>query len=202
MIGLAVLAGIAIYIAVWWLLVSSLKRTWAKAAAIVIALAIPFWDLPLGYSSFTGHCREEGGLHQLGRVAANEGVFFSYGTGVKAEYLFGLGAHFVEYLRPDESVTRYSRLTNGSIEKTTVDKPSSPVRLQAKFNVELPWNIYKNEVVLWDVQSNRPLARATSFYWIGGWIQRGSMPLLVMRESCDVQSLDQMVSLAVTGSPK
>lgn len=202
MIGLAVLAGVAIYIGVWWFLISALKHRWAKAAAILIALAIPFWDLPFGYASFAGHCHEEGGLRQLGRVAANDGVLFSYNTGVKAEYLIGLGAHFVEYSRVDGSVIRFSRSASGSIEGVKVSKPSSSVRLQARFNVKLPWNVFKNEVVLSDVQTDRPLARATSFYWIGGWVQRVSMPLLVARENCSAQSLDQIVALAVTGSPK
>ena len=50
-VGLATLAIVVVYVTVWWF---ALKKAsgWLKAVVILAALAIPFWDLPYGYSNF------------------------------------------------------------------------------------------------------------------------------------------------------
>jgi hypothetical protein len=200
MIGLAVLAGVAIYISVFWFIVRALKQKWAKGLAILVALAIPFWDLPVGYLSFSNHCRGEGGLKQLAKITPNKSILFSSLTGIRPDYLFRSGVELVEYSIGGDAVRSFKRLPNGSVQETRALSASSAVRLQSHLNTQLAWNIYKNEAHLVDVRTGQTLATATSFYWLGGWIQRLSAPMLAGTGRCYFSSLDEIVSLAITGS--
>src|SRR5436305_7378115 len=110
MIGLAVLAGIAIYVGIWWFVVRFLKQRWAKSLAILLAIAIPLGDLPFGYFNFLRHCDYEGGVRQVERISPHKSVFFLSVTGVKPQYLFRLGADFVEYSSSDGGVIRFTKL--------------------------------------------------------------------------------------------
>lgn len=201
MLGVAILVGIAVYIGIAWLVVRAVKGAWAKAAAIIVALAIPLWDLPIGYAAYSKHCRDEGGLYQLAAITPSSGIFFSYPPGLRPQYMFAKGADVVEYAMPDGSILRYSKSASGAPDRAKTDKPSSAARLNATFNAELPWNVFKDEIVLVDA-SARPLARATSFYWIGGWISRLTAPLLVPEENCHASALDDILALAIKGSGK
>ena len=169
MIGLAVLAGIAIYIAVWWLLVSSLKRTWGKAAAIVVALAIPFWDLPIGYSNFYVHCRDDAGTRVPKAVSSLNTILIDSSSGYTPDELLRYGFSTVEY-ESREGIVRYTH-TRGAWNKTLQPKPLSAVRLRFGGNQALPWNLIRSSYVVTSIAGNDVIASQTSYHWLGVWWQ-------------------------------
>ena len=197
MIGLAVLAGIAIYIAVWWLLVSSLKRTWAKAAAIVIALAIPFWDFPIGYYNFEHHCSTEGGLHVVGEFPPSTSVLVDPSTGYRPEDVLRHGFKLVEYADSGH-VVQYSGAA-GKLRKIMRDRPTSLAKIMFVQNQILPWNIVRNDIVAVRVSDNRELAKYTSFRWRGMWWQVRMAPMLRTGAACFVGREDPVLGALQRG---
>src|SRR5438270_54322 len=139
MIGLAVLAGVAIYIGVFWFIFRALKQKWAKGLAVFVALGIPFWDLPFGYYNFHSHCMTEGGIQQYAPISPQKSLFFPQATGVRPEQLFNLGVEVVEFRSPKRnSFLRYTRSDRG-IEKHETAESTSAVRIVTNYNFELPW---------------------------------------------------------------
>lgn len=203
MIGLTVLAVIAIYIGVFAYIVVYARNRAEKIAAIVVAIAIPFWDLPIGYHNYRWHCAQDGGIQQFESIPPQKALYFASSSGIRPEFLIKAGLDSVEYQKMNgNGVVRYFRAQGGAIEQVEGKTPTSPIRIRATFNEELTWNLYRQEQVLEDAKSGRPLARAREYIWLGGWIQRMISPMLTPASTCYASSLSGVISLAVKGTTK
>jgi hypothetical protein len=200
MIGLAVLAGVAVYSCFWWLVVRSLPTTRAKAAAVFVALAIPLWDLPFGYFNFLNHCTSDGGVKQLENMPAQKALYFDSLTGIRPEALLKAGLDSVEFRKIGEvGIVRFKRTSSGAMERIEVSSAVSPVRIRSTFNEELSWNLLRHEDVLEDSATGRPIARARDYTWLGGWIQRRTAPMLVPMDQCHIAPSGQLIPLVING---
>ena len=201
MVGLAFLAFIAAYVVLWWFVVQKARNRGEKVAAILIAVLIPFWDLPIGYYNFQAHCREDGGVHYIEKIAPQKSLYFATITAVRPDALLKSGFDAVEFAKPNGAgILRFSSGAGGKIQSEEIQKPSSPLRVSAKFNEEFPWNLFRHEQVLEDRESGRPLARAREYVWLGGWIQRRTAPMLTPAGRCHVSSLNGVVDVALKGT--
>jgi hypothetical protein len=200
MIGLAVLAGAALYFWVWSVVVRSLKHAGTRTAAIAIAVAIPLWDLPIGYYNFVSHCRSYGGVQQIERIAPQKTLLFSSITGYRPDYLFGRGLDSIEYRgTAGTTFVRFTKTLTGRIEKIQTESAESSIRLVTRPNTELPWNLYRTEVSL-ETSAGKIIARAVHFSWVGGWIQRQTAPMLATSLKCHSSSADRILDIAIEGS--
>jgi hypothetical protein len=200
LIGLAVIAGVALYIGIFWLILRALKQGWAKALAVLIALAIPFWDLPIGYKSFTSLCAEQGGIRVLTKLPPQKSVLFASATGLKPAQLLIKGLQFVEYKTPNGKITRFTKSSNGHIEESDVSSSASLVLIRTTYNDLLTWNVYRNESSLVDAWTNRTIATATSFYWLGGWLQRRMSPIFAGNGRCHADTQSEIMDIVLRGS--
>jgi hypothetical protein len=200
MIGLIALAAIALYIAILWFIVRALNKNWTKATAIVVALAIPFWDFPIGYYKFISYCRNDGGLRAIENVPPHNTVLFTSFTGLQPEYLIGLGFKTVEFSADDgKGFVRYQVAADGKVEQSRAGVSSSEIRIHTNYSIPLSWNIYKTERTL-ESNSGRSLAKANNFVWTGGWIQNIASPMLTSSHRCHPGSVEQILKLALKGS--
>ena len=200
MIGLAVLAGIAIYVGVWWFLVRTLSQGWAKALAILIALAIPFWDLPVGYLRYQNYCVSEGGLRISSRIAPQESVYFDSVPSYPANELIAEGIRVVEIARPDgRGIARHERQGAGSITTLIITRPQSSLRVTYVRNQRLDWNIIREDRYVRNQADARLLAQYSEFSWQGGWLQHSFAPILGTGLRCTAGSRDPIITLLVHG---
>jgi hypothetical protein len=172
MVGLTILAVVAIYIGiVWWLVRFVVKKNWARGGVILAALAIPFWDWPIGYLAFQQHCTTEGGLRTLSKLPPTSAVFLDAGAPYTPEVAFRHGMTTVEY-KKNAVVTRH----------TPTSKPAQHASLQSTIKVSgarnqrLPWNIIRNDTFVSRISDGQVVARHSDFTWLGTWWQAGGAP--------------------------
>ncbi len=176
MIGLTVLAVIAIYIGVFAYIVVHARNRAEKIAAIVVALAIPFWDLPFGYFNFYHHCSQDGGLHISKDLPALNAILIDPSVGYRPEDVLRFGFKTVEYANSSETI-RYTADASG-LSKSIHSAPISPIKIQYSGNQMLPWNLIRSDYIVSRVDNGQVIARQTDFKWRGLWWQVSAAPLL------------------------
>jgi hypothetical protein len=198
-VGLTILAVVAVYIGIVWALVRfALKNNWARAAVVVAALGIPFWDLPIGYYEFQRLCSAEGGLRILKPVAPQERVFFDSMPSQSAEDLLAKGFKVVEIARADgKGIARHEFL--GGIVTKNVAEPESAVRVTIRRNQLLSWNILRDDRIAQFRVNGELLARHSTFTWHGGWLKALASPTGFALH-CFVSRDDQIVEWLANGS--
>ena len=180
MVGLIVLAVVVIYIAFWWFVVAKLKGGWAKTAAVLVALAIPLWDLPIGYLHFWRTCSELGGLHTGKGLRPTDSVLVE--RGYKPDELVRYGFKVIEY-SAEGGVQRYTSGPAGLV-KSVHSSPVSEIRINLVLNQRLPWNLLRHDVSASRIDTGEVVARHTNLHWRGLWWQVELSPLLGDGGSC------------------
>ena len=199
MIGLAVLAVVAAYVAVFGFVIAKGRNRPEKISAIAIALLIPFWDWPIGYYKYHVYCRDDGGIKRFEAFPPQKSLYFTYFAGYRPERLIKAGLETVEYRKPDGSgVIRFSQSTNGTIQSIESKSPASTARVRLVPDERLAWDIRRQEQVLEDSRTDKPLVRATRFSWSGGWISQAAHFSPVA--TCHDSSLNRVIDLALKGS--
>ena len=195
MFGLIAFGVLIAYIAIWWFVIANLDRHWAKAIAIVIALAIPFWDVPIGYLNYSAHCASDGGLAKVAEIPPFKSIYLAHSIGRSPEKLIEAGLEMVEEPKYGTSVVRSRRTPGGAIEKTEVAKAESDLRIRYIYHDPLPWHLLRQELVLERNSSGQVVLRATSYTWLGGWL-RTYLPLGPLSE-CHVGSAGTLIQETV-----
>ena len=198
MVGLAVLAGIAIYIAVFWFLVRALEQKWAKGLAILVALAIPFWDLPFGYYNYREHCANDGGLHLRQQFSPVTSILIDPSTGYTADQLLRRGFKIVEVNEASQKITRYVVEGNG-IKSENTEKITSSVRIRTHRNQVLPWNVVRHDVVVSLVNGDNVLVTHSGFHWRGVWWQVVGAPMFGTGPFCHTRDTDAVLTALASG---
>ncbi len=182
MIGLTVLAVIAIYIGVFAYIVVHARNRAEKIAAIAVALAVPFWDLPIGYLNFYRHCSQEGGIYVSNEVPASDAILIDSSAGYTPEEITRFGFKIVEYVSRDETI-RYTAERNG-LNKSIHTTPVSKIKIQFSGHQTLPWNLVRTEYIVSRLDNGKVVAKQTDFYWRGMWWQVAAAPLLGDGSNC------------------
>ena len=198
MIGLTVLAVIAIYIGLCLWMFRSLKRPWARVLGAIAALALPFWDWPIGYYKFQRLCSEEGGIHVGSKLAPVAAVLVDPSVGYTVDQLLNFGFQTVEY----GTANQFDRHSNGSLPNSQKNQtvPISKLRIEAKRNQRLPWNIFQNDLIASRIDTTQVVARQTGFTWLGTWWQSQAAPLFGYGFACFPES-SEVLSLIARGKP-
>ncbi|HZQ75026.1 MAG TPA: hypothetical protein VFB08_19090 [Burkholderiales bacterium] len=200
MIGLAVLAGAAIYIGISWAIVRTVKTTWPRLILIASLVLVPFWDLPIGYLSYLHHCQAESGLHIERTIRPQREVFFDSMPSVSANELIASGLTAVEIARPNgRGIARHEATGQGKLTTQIIDRPRSQIRVSYIRNEELPWHVLREDKIVRSTSDNALLARYSAFAWRGGWLQVSLSPLLGTGPSCAGNVKDPIVTLLVNG---
>jgi hypothetical protein len=198
--GLLIFGAIAGYVAFWSYVLKIARNRATRIVAILIALLIPFWDLPIGYLQFRRLCSAEGGLHVYERITPQDKVYFQSVPSSSIDEMLRAGFKVVEILRADGRGIARHQLEQGRIVSQTVQSPESLVAVSITRNDRLAWNIYRYEHIARSISSNEPIARHTGFTWHGGWLKEASAPLFRGRLSCSSPLSDPLVPLLRSGS--
>ena len=167
MIGLLVLGGVAAYVALWWFVISKARNRSERISAIVIALLIPFWDLPISYLKFIKLCSEEGGIHINKDFRPTNSILIAEGTGYRPENVLKLGFTTAEFVFR-EQIVRYSDDGKGIV-KSSHTTPNSALKFQFLGQRMLPWRLTRTDYVVTRVDDGQVVARQTDFGWLGMW---------------------------------
>jgi hypothetical protein len=198
LIGLAVIAGLALYIGIFWLIVRALKQRWAKALAVVIAVAIPFWDLPFGYLSFQQDCKQYGGLHVFEKVSPATAIFIDRHIGYTPDQLKRFGFKVIEYGEPG-NITRYTAAKDGYI-KSTDQTAISKVMVHFQPNQQLPWHVVRRDYLASNVETKSVIARYTDIRWLGMWWQVEASPIFGDGGRCYFSGDNPILALLAKGN--
>jgi hypothetical protein len=182
MIGLTILAVIAVYIGVFAYVVVHARNRAEKIAAIAVALAIPFWDLPFGYFNFYRHCSQEGGVHVGVNIPPATSILVDSSSRYTPNEILRFGFKVVEYEAPGE-IVRYTRESKG-LTKSIHATPMSNIKIKFAGHKNLPWNLIRSDYVVTRLDNEQIVASQTDFQWRGMWWQVSAAPLLGYGSQC------------------
>jgi hypothetical protein len=194
LIGLAIIAGLALYIGIFWLIVRALKHRWAKALALLVALVIPFWDWPIGYYHFREQCITEGGLHVKRSFPSVWAIAVDANLGYRGEELIKKGFQVIEIVQPNGNVRRYS------IDEKSSSSFRPTVMVYTKRNQLMPWHLLRNDVSASIASSGEVLATHTAFHWQGMWWQAVAAPMLGVGNFCHTTDEASLITSLLKGN--
>ena len=201
MIGLAVLAVVAIYVAVCWFAITKARNRGEKVFALLIALLIPLWDLPIGYFSYRNLCSSEGGIHIYKRFPPQDKVFLDSLPSFSVNQMLRQGWKTVEVIRMDgKGIARHELGPNKEVITQEVQQPISNITVSIVRGQTLPWNIVREDRYARTRGDNETVARYSSFSWQGGWVYRLLSPVLGPGVSCSIGPEDPVVALLLRGA--
>lgn len=168
MLSLIILVVAGAYVGLWYLLIRALPNRWAKAVVALVAVYLPFWDVPYGYYNFRTLCAEEGGLHVFGKVSPETSVFLDSSallTEQESAKMIGRGFRFIEMRSHDGSNISYSNTSTGQSQTVRISSPVSSYGIRTTMNTRMPWGIVRHDQFLYVLTSDQVLARNTQFHW-------------------------------------
>jgi hypothetical protein len=170
-IGLLVFGLLFAYVALFYYLTKILPSRAQKIAAIVVGVAIPFWDLPIGYLSYRLQCHEHGGLQVFADSRGTDSILFDPGVGYRPEYLAKkYGFKKIEY-RSSSRVEAYT-ITEHGIEKSSEANPTSAHKIAYTGNQVSGWSVSRGDWTLSRTDTGKVIARHSEFAWNGMWWQK------------------------------
>jgi hypothetical protein len=174
-IGTMVLGAAFAYVAAFYFLAKHAPTRALKIAAIVIGVAIPFWDLPIGYVNYRLQCYEHGGLQIFGDPPSTESILIDRGIGYRPDYLAKYGFKKIEYVTTPARVATYT-ITKQGIEKSDQANPTSAYKISHVGNQPAGWSVIRRELTLSRLDSGKVIARHSEFFWNGMWWQTAIAP--------------------------
>lgn len=200
MIGLVILGLIVGWVVLWVYVFKKARNRGERVAALLVAVLIPFWDLPIGYFEFQQHCSAEGGIRVYERVTPQDKVYFESLPSSPPAELLKLGFKVVEIRRTDgKGIVRYENHPDNSVSRT-VQSPESLVAISWTAAERLGWNVYRDRWAAHSLGEKKVLATYTTFSWHGGWLQQSSWPLLRGNLDCFLARTDPLITLLRHGS--
>jgi hypothetical protein len=169
-IGTMVLGAAFAYVAAFYFLAKHAPTRPLKIAAVVVGLAIPFWELPISVVSYGLQCHEHGGLQILGDPPRAESIVFDPDIGYRPDYLVKqYGFKRIEYVNGSR-VSAYT-VTNKGLERSIQSIPSSAFKISYVANQSASWNVARNDLILAHVATGKVVARHSGFVLRGMWWQ-------------------------------
>ena len=170
MIGLVVLGALVAYIAIFYLLAKHAPTRTLRIAAIVVGLAIPFWELPMSFVTYQLQCQQHGGLQILSDPPRAESIVFDPDIGYQPGYLVKqYGFKRIEYVNGSR-LSAYT-VTNKGIERSTPSNSTSAFKISYAANQPVTRNVTRQDLILSRVDNGKVLARHSGFIWRGMWWQ-------------------------------
>src|SRR5439155_16090899 len=125
--GLIIFGVIAGYVTLWYYVVKAARNRTQRIVAVLVAVLIPFWDLPIGYFEYQRYCSSEGGIRVYERVPPQDKIYFESTPSSFPEDMLKQGFKVVEILRVDRKGIVRQEIQQGTIVSRTVTSPESMV---------------------------------------------------------------------------
>lgn len=164
--------GVAVgWVALWLYIFKHAPNRAARVGAVLAAVLIPFWDLPIGYFEYHRHCATDGGLRVYESIKPQDKVYFETLPTDFPEQLLKQGFKVVEIRRFDGKGVERHEIEQGKVVFRTVMSPESVVAVSRLTPERLDWNIYREGFVAHSLRGTKALATYTTFSWHGGWLK-------------------------------
>jgi hypothetical protein len=192
--------------AVWALIAAAIARfipNWpGRIAFFVLAVGIPFWELPYGYYNLQMLCREQGGLEVFEPILPQKIVCVAHPYESGAPGMIKAGFETVEAKAKSGSVNRISIAPSGQLESTKQEQVTSDYCVTFANNNHLPWRIIRHDFLVIRVKDGVVVARHSVFDWFGmGW-QQSASPVLGRGGECREDPIKPVVAVLLNGSQK
>lgn len=183
MLSLIILVVAGAYVGLWYLLVRALPNRWAKAIVALIALYLPFWDVPYGYYNFRTLCAEEGGVKVFEKVPSQDSIYLDKSVLGAVSYMFKQGYRIVEEQDRSGQIGRW--LASDPGRREVVDKASliSTYGMRSELFKRQPWGVSRSDRLIYILQTESIVIRSTYFSW-QTWISSLGVPGLGYLHYC------------------
>ena len=200
MVSLLILGIVVGWVVLWVYVFKHAPNRGARIAAVLVAVLIPFWDLPIGYFEYQRHCSSEGGIRVYEPISPQDKIYFESSPSSPTTDMLKQGFKVVEILGVDRKGIMRQEMQEGTLRSRTVTTPESAIVVSIVRNESLPWNIYRDRHVARSISSNKVMASYTAFFWNGGWLEKSEIgPLFPPRLRCS-SGPDPLVALLRQGS--
>jgi hypothetical protein len=167
MAGLIVIGVVVAYVAIFWFVIAKARNRGERISAIVIALLIPFWDLPIGYLNFYQHCSQEGGIYIDKEFRAPDSILIGESSAYRPDTVLKLGFKTVEF-KDREDIIRFTAGVD-KVAKSIHTTPISLLKIEYSGHKLLPWNLVRTEQIVTRLKDGKVVAKQTDFSWRGMW---------------------------------
>jgi len=165
MLSLIILVVAGAYVGLWYLLIRALPNRWAKAIVALVALYLPFWDVPYGYYNFRTLCAEEGGVKVFEKVPPQDSIYLDKSVLGAVSYMFKQGYRIVEEQDRSGQIGRW--LASDPGRREVVEKASliSTYGMRSELFKRQPWGILRSDDFVFNVRTDAVVIRSTYFRW-------------------------------------
>ncbi len=173
-----------------------------RIAFFVIAVGLPFWELPYGYLNFRKLCREEGRLNVYADIPPQKSVCVSYPFDASANTLHRFGFVRVEARNKTGEVTPFVSGALVANPQGTSKNLESDYCVTFVNNNRLPWDVVRHDYLVVLATSSAIVARHSVFDWRGMWWQKAASPVLGFGGTCRQDPVQQVMAALIAGSKK
>ncbi len=173
--------------AIVWMLVAAVSayfvpKWWLKGAFLLLAVGIPFWELPYGYYNFRKLCGEAASLQTLSKIPAQDSVCIEYFDLRLYQLLESSGFTRIEVTGKSENAKPY--VASGRVYLVDRKQVQSEYCVIFRNNIAQPWRILRADTLLVRAVDGSTAARQSYFRWDGMWWQEAARPLLGIGGAC------------------
>ena len=176
--------------AIWALIAAYIARIvpkWSKSGRVaffVVAVGLPFWELPYGYYNFQRLCREETRLQVLEKIMPQEIACADYPYATLHKVLLSSGFRTVETGGKTGEIRRFAARSDGGIEESIQQRLESNYCLSFQNNIRLAWRVLRHDQLITRVSDRKIAASQSRFSWLGMWWQEVLQPILGRGGEC------------------
>lgn len=177
---LFLLAGTWTLIAVF---IARLISNWpGRIAFLVIAIGLPFWELPYGYYNFQNLCREEAGVKSIAAFPPQDSVCInSFDLGLYNQ-LAKAGFSRIEIVGPSGNAQEHA--AKGEVFITDRKRAKSSYCIFFQGNITLRWGISRSDKLIVRLADNFSVSRQSDYSWSGMWWQYATRPVFGFGGEC------------------
>ncbi len=177
---LFLLAGIWTLVAVF---IARLISGWpGRIAFLVVAVGLPFWELPYGFYNFQRLCNAEARLLVFDKFPPQDSICIEDLDSGLYWGLTNAGFKRIEVTGRSDDIGRDT--SSGRVVRIARPDIKSGYCLVSKANQPLPWRMNRHDVLITRVGDDRIVARQSRFSWAGMWWQEQLRPVLGSGGSC------------------
>jgi len=166
--------------AVWTVVAAVIARfipNWpGRIAFFVLAVGLPFWELPYGYYNFQKLCSEQIGPVFFEKIASQESICISDLDSGAYLGLVQAGFSRIEVTGRTNDLGRDS--LGGRVVRTQKQSVNSKYCVSYVANIPLPWRVLRNDVLIRHASDDKVAGRQSGFQWAGMWWQEQIRPVL------------------------
>ena len=166
--------------AVWTLVAAVIARfipNWpGRIAFFVLAVGVPFWELPYGYYNFQRLCGEQARLQVFEKIPPQDSVCVGDLDSGTYTGLVRAGFSRIEVIGRTDDPARDA--ASGRVFSTKKEEAKSSYCYSYRANNHLPWGLLRNDALISRANDNHVVARQSQFVWAGMWWQEMARPIL------------------------